>query len=205
MKMLLIILMLAATTGGHAQAKQDRVMLQQLALLKTYGSYLQKGYRIAKDGLSVIGAVKNGELNLHTLFYEGLDLVNPQLRNHETVRSILKYKNQILAAQQSLENRLADDLLYANEKEYIRRVMIRVAEYTSDDLETLYSLLNDNTIEADDGERLKRIDALEKEMASRYTFIRSFTDQTIALSAMRQQERSDVNAARRLYNLNPTP
>ena len=205
MKNLFITLALIISYSLCAQAKQDKVMLQQIALLKTYGGYLKKGYNLAKDGLSFIGRMKSGELNLHTLFFEGLQLVNPRLRDYENVYAIMRLGGQILEVKNSMEQQLTADLFYANEKEYIRRVFARVTEQADDDLKTLYDVITDNAIVADDAQRIERIDALKIEMEARLTFIKSFADESLTLVAARKREQSEVKASRQLYNLNPAP
>lgn len=180
-------------------------MLQQIVLLKTYGGYLKKGYSIAKDGLSFIGRMKSGELNLHTLFFEGLQLVNPSLRDYKNVYAIIKLSSQILEVQRNVEQQLADDLFYANEKEYIRRVFARVGQQAENDLETLREVLTDNAIVADDAQRIERIDALKAEMEARYIFTRSFGDEALGLIAARKREQKEVRASRQLYNINSAP
>lgn len=205
MKKLILILALSATLGVAAQAKQDRVMLQQIALLKTYAGYLQKGYKIAKDGLNFIGRMKSGELNLHTLFFEGLQLVNPKLRDYEQVHDIIEMSSQIFTVRQNLELYLNSELFHGNEKDYIIRALLRVAEDTTEDLELLYDVLTDDTIAADDAQRIARIDALAKEMQGRYLFVKRFNDETLLLIAARQREASEASQSRRLYNLNTAP
>lgn len=205
MKKLILILALSATLGVSAQAKQDRVMLQQIALLKTYAGYLQKGYKIAKDGLNFIGRMKSGELNLHTLFFEGLQLVNPRLRNYERVHDIIKMSSQIFTIRQNLESYPNDELFHGNEKDHIRRALLRVAEDTTEDIELLYDVLTDDTIAADDAQRIARIDALAKEMQGRYLFVKRFNDEALLLIAARQREASEASQSRRLYNINTTP
>jgi len=205
MKKLLTSLLLITAFGLSAQAKQERVMLQQIVLLKTYGGYLQKGFRIAKDGLSFIGRMKSGELNLHTLFFEGLQLVNPRLRDYENVHVIILLNTQIAAVKETLEDRLNQDLLHADEKKYLLRVLEHVTEDAANDLEALYDVLTDNTITADDAQRIQRIDALAKEMEDRYVFIRSFSDKTRILIIARSRELNEAEHSRRLYNLNTAP
>ena len=205
MKKLIPILALSATLGVSAQAKQDRVMLQQIALLKTYAGYLQKGYKIAKDGLNFIGRMKSRELNLHTLFFEGLQLVNPKLRDYEQVHDIIAMSSQIFTVKQNLEPYLNSELFHGNEKDYIRRALVRVAEDTTEDLELLYDVLTDDTIAADDAQRIARIDALAKEMQGRYLFVKRFNDEALLLIAARQREASEASQSRRLYNLNTAP
>lgn len=205
MKKLILILTLFVTLGVCAQAKQDRVMLQQIALLKTYGGYLQKGYKIAKDGLNFISRMKSGELNLHTLFLEGLQLVNPKLRDYEKVHDIIAMSSQIFTVKQNLESYLNSELFHSNEKDYLRRALLRVAEDTTEDVELLYDVLTDDTIAADDAQRIARIDALAKEMQGRYLFVKRFNDEALLLVAARQREASEASQSKRLYNLNAIP
>jgi hypothetical protein len=205
MKKLFITLALTISYMLSAQSKQERVMVQQIVLLRIYGGYLKKGYTIAKDGLSFIGRMKSGELNLHTLFFEGLQLVNPRLRDYENVYAILRLGGQILEVIGNVEQQLTDDLFYGNEKDYIRRVFGLVAEQASDDLETLYDVVTDNAIVADDAQRIERIDALKAEMEARYIFTRSFADEALGLIAARKREQSEVRAMRQLNNVNTAP
>ncbi|MFP9097773.1 hypothetical protein ACLI09_01860 [Flavobacterium sp. RHBU_24] len=205
MKNLLIFMGLLVTWCGGAQAKQERVMLEQIVLLKTYGAYLSKSYKIAKDGLSFIGRMKDGELQLHTLFYQGLKLVNPLLRHYSGVEKLLTMGAGISTITTALERGADDDLLYANEKQYILRVVGRVSADTADDLSSLYELLSDAAIEADDAGRLERIDALVQDMEGRYIFIRGFSDEATALFLSRKREHLETLESRKLFNLNDAP
>jgi hypothetical protein len=53
--------------GGFFSQKQTELKyyLQQIAALKLYAGFLEKGYSIAREGLTVIAEIKNGEFNLH--------------------------------------------------------------------------------------------------------------------------------------------
>lgn len=205
MKNLIIILALTVSFMVYPQAKQDRVMLQQIAFLKTYGSYLKKGYTIARDGLSFVGRMKSGELGLHSLFFDGLQLVNPRLREYEKVYAIVTLNGHILEKNEAIEQQLHDDLLYTDEKAYIRRVFSRVTGQARDDLDALYGLLTDTAIVADDAQRIARIDALAEAMQLHYFFARGFSDAVATLTAARQKEQRDLRTSRQLYNVNPQP
>lgn len=188
-----------------AQSKQDRVMLQQIAALKTYGSYIKKGYRISKDGLAFIGNFKDGELNLHTLFFDGLEHVNPYVRQYPKVGALLALNNSIVLLQDKLSGQLTTDLFYGSEKDYIRRVIARVLSGCADDIETLEAVLSESSLVADDAERTSRIDALYYSMEDRYTFVRAFYNECSALVGARQQELSGIRQSRELHNLNEMP
>ena len=202
MKTLIYILLLTFSFGLQAQSKQDKVMLQQIAALKTYGTYLKKGYNIASDGLRFIGNMKGGELGLHSAYYEGLKLVNPAIRNYPKVESIVDLYGRLITISNRINGVLVDDLFHGDEKAYIRRVLEHVAQQSADDLEALEDLLTDNQLEADDAERMARIDALEKEMKDRYTFLRGFGDEALGLLSARKKELRDSQRLKALYNQN---
>lgn len=205
MKKLFIIIALLLGFPAMPQSGRDRVMLQQIAALRTYGDYLQKGYRVVKDGLSFIGKVKDGELNLHTLFYDGLSSVSPIIRHYPKVQSIAQLSLDIEDVNAMIEQQLSSDLFYGNEKDYIRRVFERVLIGCRDDLEALQGLLSDTTLLSSDAQRLSRIDALYLSMEERYSFTKAFYDQCLGLLASRARELSGARQMRKLHNLNPAP
>ncbi len=51
---------------------QKKSLLQQIAALKVYIDYAQKGYSIAKEGLTLIGNIKNREFDLHSKYISSL-------------------------------------------------------------------------------------------------------------------------------------
>lgn len=206
MKTIITTIALLLTLGSSAQSSQDRVMLQQIAALKTYGNYIKKGYRVAKDGLDFIGRLKDGELNLHALFFEGLENVSPFIRNYPKAAAILELNGKIEKVEAKLTEQLAaDDLFYGDEKDYIRRVMTRVLTACADDIEALQDIVSENNIVADDAERIKRIDALHNSMEDRFSFTLAFYNECKALAASRGQELSNVRQVRKLHNLNEAP
>lgn len=205
MKNLLTFLALLAVITVSAQSGQDRVMLQQIAALKTYGTYIRKGYRIAKDGLAFIGNLKDGELNLHTLFFDGLENVSPFVRQYPKVAAILELNNRIVIVQEKLLVQLADDLFYGNEKDYITRVIERVLSGSADDIEALNAVLSGSSFTADDAARIARIDALYANMEDRYVFTKAFHNECAMLAMARQRELSGIRQSRELHNLNETP
>ncbi|WP_159798946.1 hypothetical protein [Flavobacterium sp. MK4S-17] len=205
MKNIFTTLALLAALTVSAQSGQDRVMLQQIAALKTYGSYIKKGYRIAKDGLAFIGSVKDGELSLHTLFFDGLKNVGSFVRQYPKAGAILELNNRIGELHEKLSAQLATDLFHGNEKDYIRRVVARVLEGCADDIDALNSLLSQSSLVMDDAQRLERIDALYDGMEDRYIFSRAYHNACVTLAAARQQECSGIRQSRELLNLNELP
>lgn len=203
MKTLLTITALLFSFVLVAQSSRDRVMLQQIAALKTYGSYLKKGYRIARDGLNFIGDLKDGELNLHSLFFDGLDNVSPFVQDYPKAGAIVTLNARITELQEKLSGQLDDALFYGNEKDYIRRVITRVLQGCADDLEELEAVFSQSGYTADDAQCIDRIDALYANTEDRYRFARDFYDQCILLVNGSAREARNIQQSERLYNLNP--
>lgn len=203
MKKLLTTTALLLSFVLSAQSGRDRVMLQQIAALKTYGSYLKKGYRIARDGLNLIGDLKDGELNLHRLFFEGLDNVSPFVQEYPKAAAIVTLNERIVNLKEKLSGQLDDALFYGNEKDYIRRVIARVLESCGDDMEALQHVLSQSGYVADDAQRIDRIEQLYANTEDRYRFARDFYDQCMLLVKNRALEARNLQQSERLYNLNP--
>ncbi len=47
------------------KATQKKYLIQQNAAFQVYLDYVQKGYAIAQKGLTTIGHIKQGDLDLH--------------------------------------------------------------------------------------------------------------------------------------------
>src|SRR5436190_21373731 len=97
-KCLLSILLVATTIICHAQglsewfnqnATQKKYLLQQIAALQVYTQYLQKGYSIAKTGLTTIGNFKNGHFSLDKDFFASLENINPKIKKYSRVSDII--------------------------------------------------------------------------------------------------------------------
>src|SRR4051812_23729293 len=75
---------------------QRKYLIQQIAAFKVYIGYVQKGYSIAKKGLTTIGSIKNGDLNLHNEFFSSLKNVNPGIMKYSKVADIIAYQIKII-------------------------------------------------------------------------------------------------------------
>ena len=98
MKKLFLFLLLTALmmTDLYGQLKQRKVLLQQIAALKVYTDYAQKGYSEAKKGLTTIGDFKRGEFNLHSDYFNSLKTVNPKIKTYAKVGEIIAVQLKII-------------------------------------------------------------------------------------------------------------
>lgn len=202
-KLLLLVLFTGFVTGGaYAQEQQRKMLLQQIAALKVYIDYAQKGYSIAKKGLNVVGDLKRGELNLHTDYLSSLVKVSPQIKKYSKVAAIIILQAKIIASYKRTYGRLKqDDLFHGNEVAYIKRVFDRLLENCRDTLDELIAVTMDGELEMKDDERMERIDSLYLTMMDNYSFCQSFNNQTEILYLSRAKERKEMKTSHTLYGI----
>src|SRR6202035_4749485 len=99
MKRWLICLCTSFTLCGSLNAQGDiQAMLKQIAKLEIYIVDLEKGYRIAREGLTFIGEIKKGEFNLHSLFFSSLQSVNPSVAKYSKIAVIVADQLSIVSS-----------------------------------------------------------------------------------------------------------
>ena len=181
-------------------AKMIETMLQQIAALEGYIATAEKGYKIAEDGLHTIRDIKNGEFNLHSTFFSSLQSVNPQVRGLSEVAEIVSLEvSMINRASRSLQSFRNSQWLSTDEINYLSKVYTTLLKLVQEDVIALGNITTDDKLEMTDGERIKRIQILGKDMQQHYTFLLNFSDQTDLLAAQRQREFSDNETLRKLY------
>jgi len=73
----------------RAQSKQVKMYLDQIAANADFPAQMKKAISIAKTGLTTISDIRNGEFNLHDLFFRGSSWLNPKIRNWSMVADII--------------------------------------------------------------------------------------------------------------------
>ncbi|WP_367753759.1 hypothetical protein [Flavobacterium sp. WC2430] len=205
MKKLFLFLLLTALmmTDLYGQLKQRKVLLQQIAALKVYTDYAQKGYSVAKKGLTTIGDFKRGEFNLHSDYFNSLKTVNPKIKTYAKVGEIIAVQLKIIKNSSFIIKQVQwDDLFHGNEIAYIKRVVDRLIENCDGNLEELLTIVTDGQLEMKEEERMKRIDALYLNMLENYSFGESFTKQTRLMVLSRAKEKKDLKTSRDLNGIN---
>jgi len=208
MKTLLFLLLLLSISAKaqtwdewfKQRKTQHKYMLQQIAGLKVYIEYAQKGYSIIKDGLNTISQIKNGDLKLHQVFFDGLKSVNPKIKAAGRIPQLMamdleirKYTSK--ATQTSYE-------ITPTESGYVSRVFNRVNQNRESIIEEMDVLLSDNKLEMNEDQRIKRLNLLYEQMVDAYLFTRSFCDGLTVLSAQRKRESMNINNTTSINGLN---
>lgn len=203
-KIFFMFLLLGFFKGNiHAQAKQQRMLLQQITALQTYIGYAQKGYSVAKKGLGAIQDFKRGEFNLHTDYLNSLMAVNPKIKKYARVAEIIALQLKIIKNYKSLYRQIQqDDLFHGDEVDYIQRVFARVIENCDTNMDELLILISDGQLELKDDERIQRIDTIYQNMLDNYSFSEGFGNQTKLMALSKAKELKEAKTSRALRGIN---
>lgn len=203
---LIVGLSLAYNSQGQGifnqKAGQIKNLIQQVALLEVYIGYLEKGYDIAKKGLTTISDIKNRDLHLHVDNFNSLKAVNPRVKKYLKVADIITLQLQIIQVYKTtLKQIKSNDLFNSSEIEYVYNVFTKLLEQCSISIDELITLTTSGEYELKDDERLKRIDALEVDMQDKYAFAQNFGQGAQILSLQRNKEEKEVQTSRVLNNI----
>ena len=213
MKKILLFLLLFASAAGSLQAQtfaewfrqkktQKKYLLQQIAALQVYIGYAQKGYKIAKEGLTIIGSFTRGEFNLHTDYINSLKSVNPEIKHYAKVADIIALQVKIVQNYNRSYRQLNSSNAFSdNELAYISRVFSKLLDDCAKTLDELITITTYGKLEMKDDERLQKIDKLYLDMQDNFTFSQSFSNDAKVLAASRLKEKTDVQTSRALQGI----
>ncbi len=179
---------------------QRKYLRQQIAALQVYIGYAQKGYSIAKEGLDMIGGLKNGELDLHSGHFLSLQKVDRNIREHIPIAGLIASQARM---EKDTEGKI-DDLsggLTQGELEYIERVANNILAAAKDILDQIITLCTDGYLQMTDDARLSRIDALYVRFRDHHGLLQKFRNGAVSLALGRLREESATGKARLLYGL----
>lgn len=213
MKKTLLMLLLFLLAAGSLQAQtfsewfrqkktQKKYLLQQIAALQVYIEYAQKGYKIAKEGLTTIGGFTKGEFNLHGDYFNSLKMVNPEIKQYAKIADIIAMQLKIVQDYNRSYGQISrSNAFNADELDYIRRVFSRLLDDCEETLDELIAVTTNGKLEMKDDERMARIDMLYLDMQDKYTFSQSFSNDAKTLAAARAKENTDVQTSRALQGI----
>jgi hypothetical protein len=210
-KIIILFLLVSFTAGAKAQTfaewfqqkkTQKKYLLQQIAGLQLYIGSIKKGYSIAQKGLTTMSEFKNGEFHLHSDYFKSLKNVNPRVKNYSKVADIIFYQIQIVQTYRQACKRIKKSYAFTpNEISYMNRVFGRLMDDCNAAIDELITVTTSGKLEMTDDARVERIDALYEEMEDKYSFVKSFTDETIEVADARAKEKNDVEAGRLIYGV----
>lgn len=172
---------------------QKEYLIGQIAAFQVYMDYLQKGYSIARKGLTVIGDIKKGEFSLHEDYFSSLKEIKPEIKNYVRVAQVIFIERKImLMCHKTLIQVKQNEMIRSDEAAYITRVFDRLLDDGEMLVEELSLVVTPGKLEMTDEERITRIDAIYKDMVDKYSFLSHFTGHVRALANARSNEVNDI-------------
>lgn len=181
---------------------QKKYLLQQIAALKIYLGYAEKGYEIASKGINTVRNIKKGEFNHHRDFFVSLKEVNPKISNLAKVADIIAYQLRIVKqCKKSLKSISQSKQFTPEEIDHVKKVIDRLLTECSKTIDELVMVTIAGKVEMTDDERLSRIDGIYKAIQDKYSFSCFYGQEVVLLSAQRLAERFQINRSKLLNGL----
>lgn len=178
---------------------QKKYLVQQIAALKIYLGYVQKGYAIAKNGLTAIGRIKSEDNNLHDVFFRSLVSVNPRISNTERITDIVSLQLKTLQVYKDVSRQIhSNKQLNADEVNIVIKVFEKLLTESNAIISDLTIVITPGKLGMKDDERLRRIEKLYTDMQERYAFAQNFGTEAKLFSLQRTKEYVDIHASRML-------
>lgn len=211
-RIILIVLALAVAPAAKAQtfgewfrqkSTQRKYLLEQIAALRVYGSYIKKGYNIAQKGLNTIGQIKDGDFNIHRIYFNSLRDVNPSVRDYERIDDIMTIQNDIRKETENSRKVVSKtNVLTKEEKGYLGNVYDRLEKDCLATLSELEAVITNGKLEMKDDERIERIDKLLARSQTQYRFVKDFSAAVAVQIRQKSSAITDVDLQRKLYQIN---
>lgn len=206
-RIICVCFLLAALIPCHAQGifsqkkTQKKYLLQQIAKLQLYLGYAKQGYKIVNKGLTTISQIKDGDFSLHKAFFTGLETVNPRIKDYSNLTAALACIPAIQQQDRSIKELLSTSTAFTDaEKAFIHRQLLNMQQELLDDVSLLNDVLNDNTLQMNDAQRLKRIDKIYLFISQKKQWITTRNTQCQLLSQQRMKNRAEHSALEALYS-----
>jgi hypothetical protein len=184
----------------HQTKTRIKYYEKQIAALQVYATDIEKGYRIAETGVKLIGAIKQGEFDLHNAYYGSLESINPQIGGMPETAEVISLQAAIVEKfSRSLASYRQDHWLSPTETGYVATVYSNLLKAGLADINTLTDLTSAGKLKMTDNERMAGIKALDAGMSDKWAFTLSFIARTDLLIRQRQAEQSDIGDIQNLW------
>jgi len=172
---------------------QLKYLARQIAANKVYVEYLQKGYKIAKEGLATIGSIKDGHLSLDADFFRALKKVSPKIYNDPSLVTLYSnYHRFHQTVTGSLNVIQHNDMLTTDESYLLQKTLSSLTERIILSKLELEQLLTDYGLEMTDNARLERIDRVRDNVSELHQYAAQIKSEVEKLILQRKRERTEV-------------
>ena len=186
-----------------AEIQQLLLNVEKLSQFRQILSDMKKGYQILEGGYNTIKNISEGNFNLHKAFLDGLMQVSPTVRNYRRVADIIDYQIALVKEYRDAYDRFKrDDNFNPQELDYLGHVYNNLLKESLRNLDELATIITAGKARMSDDERLQAIDRIYADMEDKLMFLRHFNNNTTVLAVQRAKERNDVQALRKIYEIN---
>jgi hypothetical protein len=198
-------LLLLFSVQAHAQlsdAQQLILDIEKLTQLKGILSDMKTGYQIYNQGYGTISGLAKGNFNLHNIYLTGLLAVSPSVRNYGRVAEIILQQASLVSEYKRANTAFKQSGSFSvSELGYMSDVYTRLINQSLDNLDELNTILSDSKLRMSDAERLKGIDRIYGSSTDQLQCLRAFNRQGIILSLQRSKDLNDIQALKKLYQI----
>jgi len=181
---------------------QIKYLTEQIVALQVYAGYVEKGYKIAKDGLAAIHTIKQGDFSLHNNYFSSLRNVSPNVKAYSKIAGIVALQISIVQNCKRQRNFMNQSHQFSNnELLYAGKVYDNVLDDCTDIIGELTDLVTDGLLQMKDDERIKRIDKLYNNVKERAAFVQHFGNANNILAIQRMKDQNDVDVTKELYGI----
>jgi DNA repair ATPase RecN len=204
---LMIVLCLTFTMRPEAfsqtqEAAQLLLNYEKLKQLEEILDNMYKGYKVLSQGYNRVKNIAEGNYSLHQVFLDGLFAINPAVAKYRRIPDIIRYQQLLMKEYRRAFDRFKDDShLTPDEIEYLEKVYEYLVRQSLKNLEELTMIITANKLRMSDDERIQSIDRIYFDIENKLSFLRYFNNSTEMLLLQRVREQSDVDTAKKLYEL----
>lgn len=183
---------------------QEKYLIQQIAGLKIYAGYMKKGYSVFDKGSKTISKIKEGDFDMHDVFFNDKIKLNPNLSKAIENLGIEKLNTAIRFTGKQSKNFIWKTSNFSEKQKAYFNSVIGKTDREADELFANYKeLITANELSLDDEKRLKRLTDLKNEYLSLYQFINLFDNQIRGYSQQLKSEQNDISTTKSIFGLNP--
>lgn len=175
---------------------QIRYHLKQIAGLQIYIELGQKGYGIYRDGLDVIGDIKDGDFNLHKDYFASFSAINSTISGSPQVEEIILWHQQVII----FRNRINKMQLGVTQNS-LHNLFAQLAATSNDHREQLELLITSGNYQLTDQERLEQINRVHARQQALYGFAKATYQEAIVYDKQRKKDEQEVKVIKQLQGL----
>lgn len=199
----LLLMMIAVV--AHAQnfnewfrqkKTQINYLQKQIIALQVFIELGQQGYAIYREGLDLIGDIKDGEFKLHKDYFASLSNVKRVVSQSAQLDEIIAWAQQIRLFEQRVS-----EVDVGNATNSLRRLFTALAEKSSDQVGQLQLLITDGHYELKDEQRIEHISNVHSDMLRLYSFAKQTYQDAIFQTKELSKQDKEIEIIKQLQGL----